>query len=404
MKNSEQSRFTKSLHKHPYQICTRCVMDTSDPNVVFDENGVCNHCLSYGAHLGVIGDPAARKAKLSDIVQTLKEAGRGKEYDCIMGLSGGVDSSFLAHYAVEVLCLRPLVVHVDSGWNSELAVSNIENICKRLKIDLHTLVLDWEEMRDLQRAYFRSGVPNLDVPQDHAFNAAMVGEAKKYGVRHVLNGGNMQTESILPSAWGYDAADPGSLRAIHKRFGSIPLRTYPIRSDFNRFITDVYVFGMRVHRPLEYIEYNKAEAKHLLQSRLGWRDYGGKHYESRFTKFFQAHYLPTKFGYDKRKAHLASLVVSGQITREEALGELKKPLYDAKELEEDISYFCKKLDITRGEYERVMAEQPRTHRDYPNRESLYENLRSLTRALSRVKRTLSGKSQPKLPDVRGVPK
>ena len=184
------------LHKNSYPICTRCVVDTSDPNIFFDHRGVCNHCLRYEAYLAMMGDSDSRHKKLDAIVGMLKASGRGKDYDCIMGLSGGVDSSFLAHYAVKVLGLRPLVVHVDSGWNSELAISNIENICKRLNIDLHTLVLDWEEMRDLQRAYFRSGVPNLDVPQDHAFNAAMIGEAKKYGVRHVLNGGNMPLQVL----------------------------------------------------------------------------------------------------------------------------------------------------------------------------------------------------------------
>jgi N-acetyl sugar amidotransferase len=390
MTSFENNPYTHILHKHPYRMCARCVMDTSDPAIEFDVNGICNHCRRYDEHVRLLGDPEDRKRKLDFIVGTLRRAGEGKEYDCIMGLSGGVDSSYLAHHAVKVLGLRPLIVHVDSGWNSELAVSNIESICKRLGIDLHTLVLDWEEMRDLQRAYFRAGVPNLDVPQDHAFNAAMVGEAKKYGIRHVLNGGNMQTESILPAEWGYDASDPSSLMAIHKCFGTVPLKTYPVRSDLSRFFWDPYVFGMRVHRPLEYIEYNKFDAKRLLQTELGWRDYGGKHYESRFTKFFQAHYLPTKFGYDKRKAHLASLVVSGQMSREAALQELTLPLYNAEELEEDIGYFCKKLEISREEYESVMAEKPRTHRDYPNREKLYQALRSLVRRAALVKRRFAG--------------
>lgn len=404
MKNIQEKKVSNLLHKNSYKICTRCVMDTSDPNIFFDHRGVCNHCLRYEAYLAMMGDSDSRHKKLDSIVWMLKASGRGKDYDCIMGLSGGVDSSFLAHYAVKVLGLRPLVVHVDSGWNSELAISNIENICKRLNIDLHTLVLDWEEMRDLQRAYFRSGVPNLDVPQDHAFNAAMIGEAKKYGVRHVLNGGNMQTESILPSAWGYDASDPGSLKAIHKRFGTIPLKTYPIRADFNRFFFDPYVFRMRVHRPLEYIDYNKFAAKNLLKETLGWRDYGGKHYESRFTKFFQAHYLPTKFGYDKRRAHLASLIVSGQITREEALEELELPLYDSKDLEEDISYFCKKLEISRDEYERVMDERPMSHSDYPNREKFYSDLRGVLRTVAKVKNAVAGRNTSDVGKFGGISK
>lgn len=393
-----------SAHQRPYQVCTHCVMDTTDPNISFDANGVCNHCLRYEAYASTLGDAATRATKLDEIVRTLKRAGRNRDYDCIMGLSGGVDSSYLAHFAVKTLGLRALVVHVDSGWNSELAVNNIENICNRLNIDLHTLVLDWEEMRDLQRAYFRSGVPNLDVPQDHAFNAAMVGEAKKYGIRHVLNGSNMQTESILPTAWGYDASDPRSLVAIHNRFGTVPLKTYPVRSDFSRFIFDPYVFGMRVHAPLSLIDYNKSAAKRLLQEELGWRDYGGKHYESRFTKFFQAHYLPTKFGYDKRKAHLASLIVSGQLSREAALQELALPLYDPKELELDIKYFCKKLDIPRSEYDQVMSAPPRTHRAYPNREATYALLRRTVQMISRARTTKFGRSPSKLQHALNLPR
>jgi N-acetyl sugar amidotransferase len=391
MDNYLDNPFTKKLHAHPYRVCSRCVMDTTDPNIIFDERGVCNHCLRYDHLSKLIGDERSRAEKLDQMVRSLKDAGKGREYDCIMGLSGGVDSSYLAYYAVRELKLRPLVVHVDAGWNSELAVSNIENICKRLGIDLHTLVVSWEEVRDLQRAYFFSGIPNMDVPQDHAFFAALVREAKKFGVRDVLNGGNLQTESILPSAWGYDASDPGSLKAIHKAFGTLPLKTYPLESDLHRLFLDRMFFKMRVHRPLEYIDYNKRAAKELLMSELGWRDYGGKHFESRFTKFFQAHYLPKKFGYDKRKAHLASLVVSGQITREDALRELELPLYDPRELEEDIEYFCKKLNLTREQYEKVMAEEPRTHRDYPNREEFYASLRNFKSGVMRVKNALLGR-------------
>ena len=384
----ESNPHTTILHKHPYRICVRCIMDTSDPEILFDEQGVCNHCKRYPDHIASLGSAADRARKLDALVQTLKQAGRGKDYDCIMGLSGGVDSSYLAHFAVRDLGLRPLVVHVDSGWNSELAVSNIESICKGLNIDLHTLVIDWDEMRDLQLAYFRAGVANLDVPQDHAFNAAMVGEAKKYGIRHVLNGGNMQTESILPNAWGYDASDPASLKGIHKAYGRIKLKSYPVRSDFARLITDPYIYGMMIHRPLEYLDYNKFEAKKLLMEELCWRDYGGKHYESRFTKFFQAHYLPEKFGYDKRKAHLASLVASGQMERDAALAEMQAPLYDPADLKEDIAYFCKKLGISLSEYEQVMGQQPKTYRDYPNRAAAYNRFRKLMRRLNRVRKIL----------------
>ena len=335
--------YTHKLHKHPHRECTRCVMDTSDPLIEFDDDGVCNHCRSYDEHLAHIGNADSRRKALSDLVEKLKQNGHGKDYDCIMGLSGGVDSSYLVWFAVRELGLRPLVVHVDAGWNSELAVNNIQNIVQRLDLDLHTLVIDWEEIRDLQRSYFLSGVANLDVPQDHAFIASLYNEARKFGIRDILNGGNMQTECTLPPAWGYDASDLISLRAIHKRFGQKKLKTYPQMSPWQRYVFYPYILQMKVHRPLEFINYSKDAAKDLLINELGWRDYGGKHFESIFTKFFQAHYLPAKFGYDKRLAHLASLVTSGQMTREEAKGELQKPLYDIQGLEEDCAYWVKKL-------------------------------------------------------------
>lgn len=375
---------TDILHRHPHQECVRCVMDTSDPWIEFDEHGVCNHCKEYDNYIARLGTPAQRTAKLNSLVAHLKDAGKGKEYDCIMGLSGGVDSSYLAWYAVNQLGLRPLAVHVDAGWNSELAVNNIQNIVQRLKLDLHTVVMDWEDIRDLQQAYFRSGTANLDVPQDHAFIASLYTEARKYGIKDILSGGNMQTESILPMAWGYDAADPKSLLAIHKRFGRHKLGRYPIHSTFGKLIYYPLILKMRTHRPLEYIDYNKFEAKKLLMDKLSWRDYGGKHYESSFTKFFQANYLPTKFGYDKRRAHLASLVVSGQMTKEQAKAELELPLYDPVELNEDKIFWVKKLGLTMVEYEKIMAEKPRFYSEYPNNESLYKWMRKNLHFLSGI--------------------
>lgn len=371
-----------------HRVCVACVMDTSDPDITFDDDGVCNHCKRYPEHLRTLGDERERAGKLDGIVETLRRSGRNSDYDCIMGLSGGVDSSYLAYLAVRELDLRPLVVHVDSGWNSELAVSNIEHLCKNLELDLHTLVIDWSEMRDLQLAFFRAGVANLDVPQDHAFNAAMLSEARKFGVKSVLNGGNMQTESILPKAWGYDASDPKHLRSIHKAYGSLPLRSYPVRSDLDRLIVDPFVRRMKVYRPLEFVEYDKTSAKTLLQTELGWRDYGGKHYESRFTKFFQAYYLPTKFGFDKRKAHLSSLIASGQLTRADALVELSRPLYDERELEQDIAYFCKKLGLSRAEFDSVMVEEPRTFQAFPNREQTYKVFSAMLRVAGKAGRTV----------------
>lgn len=380
--------YTDILHKHPHQECTRCVMDTSDPWITFNDEGVCNHCQASDAYIATVGTPEDRQRRLEQLVDQLKARGKGKDYDCIMGLSGGVDSSYLAWFAVKKLGLRPLVVHVDAGWNSELAVNNIQNIVQKLDLDMHTLVIDWPEIRDIQRAFFRAGIANLDVPQDHAFIASLYSEARKYGIKDILNGGNMQTESILPNAWGYDASDAVSLKAIHDKFGTVKLKNYPTIGKFRQLFYYPYVTKMRVHRPLELIDYSKDGAKKLLMEELGWRDYGGKHYESVFTKFFQAHYLPTKFGYDKRLAHYASLVVSGQMTREQAQGEMQKPLYDLQELEEDKAFWIKKLGITEEEFERVMAEKPSFHTDFANSEELQNRILSAARVAARLYRRL----------------
>lgn len=357
--------------KRAYQQCTSCIMDTTDPLISFDDKGVCNHCRSYNEfeeHYMPKGQAA--EESILNMVSVIKQSGKGKEYDCIMGISGGVDSSYLAYYATKVLGLRVLLVHVDSGWNSELAVNNIENIVKKLKLDLHTLVIDWEEIRDLQRAFFKSSVPNCDIPQDHAFVAALYSEARKYGLKHVLNGGNMSTESILPQSWGYDASDWIHIKDIHKKFGEVKLKTYPHDNFFKRRILYPYILCMKVHTPLEYIPYHKETVKAFLKKELGWKDYGGKHYESKFTQFFQAHYLPEKFGFDKRLAHLSSLIVSGQMTREEALAQAQKPLYDPIQLAEDREYFIKKLGFTQSEWDIIMRTPPKTENDYKTQRKL----------------------------------
>ncbi len=350
-----------------YMQCATCIMDTTDPLISFDEKGICNHCRSYKNYKDsymLVGTEAERRT--AKMVAEIKKSGEGKDYDCIMGLSGGVDSSYLAYHATKVLGLRVLVVHVDTGWNSELAVNNIEKIVKILGLDLHTLVVDWNEMRDLQRAFFKSSVPNCDVPQDHAFIAALYSEARKYDLHHILNGGNMSTESILPATWGYDAADLVHIEDIHHRFGERKLKSYPTISFFEKSIKYPYVYKLKVHRPLEFIPYNKEKVKQFLTKELGWRDYGGKHFESKFTHFFQAHYLPVKFGFDKRLAHLSSLIVSGQMTKKEALEEMERPLYDPVQLEEDREFFIKKLGFSRTEWDGIMSLPPKTELDYKN--------------------------------------
>lgn len=367
-----------TIQQDQYQQCVNCIMDTTDPVISFDDTGVCNHCRFYEDYEQnyLLKDKAATDFTAQMVAQ-IKASGHGKEYDCIMGISGGVDSSYLAYYATKVLGLRLLLVHVDTGWNSELAVKNIENIVKILKLDLHTLVVDWEEIRDLQRAFFKSSVPNCDIPQDHAFIAALYSEARKYGLKHILNGGNMSTESILPASWGYDASDWVHIKDIHRQYGEIKLKTYPSISFFRRRILCPYVYGMKVHRPLEYIRYHKAEVKEFLKTELGWKDYGGKHFESKFTQFFQAHYLPVKYGYDKRLAHLSSLIVSKQITRGEALRQVQEPLYNLVQLAEDKEYFIKKLGFTSQEWEQIMAMPPKSENDYKTQRWMMDTFNSV---------------------------
>ncbi len=349
-----------------YQICTRCVMDTTDPEIEFDDHGVCSHCLNFDTNVkptwpSVGGDPV----QLEAMIDAVKAYGKGKRYDCIIGLSGGIDSSFIAVKVAE-WGLRPLVVHVDAGWNSELAVMNIEQICRRLGFDLVTHVVDWEEMKDMQLAFLRSNLANQDVPQDHAFFAALYGYAEKSGIKYVINGSNFATESILPAPWGYDAMDATHVKAIHARFGSRPRGEFPVVSFFDLYVKYPFLLKMEVLRPLNLLPYNKEEAIRVLERDYGWRYYGGKHYESRWTRFFQAYYLPYKFGYDKRKAHLSSLVVSGQMSRGDAIEALKAPLYDPKLLVEDKIFIAKKLGISPAEFE-ALVDQPAHHfSEFPN--------------------------------------
>lgn len=357
-----------------YQICTRCVMDTSDPDITFDSQGVCCHCLSYDVNAKRIVDAAdsgAAQGELERIVASISTTGKGNEYDCVIGLSGGVDSTYVA-LKVREFGLRPLAVHFDSGWNSELAVNNIENIVKRLDIDLVTYVCDWEEMRDLQLAFFKAGVANCDTPTDHAFLAILYRTAAKYNIKHVVTGTNFATEYILPRAWGYSPADVTHLRAIHKKFGKRQIENYPTLGFFSRFVYYPLIKGLRIVRILNYMPYNKAAVKEIIKEKLDWRDYGGKHYESVFTRFFQAYYLPVKFGFDKRKAHLSSLIVSGQITRKEALDELELPTYPADLLAHDKEFISKKIGITVNEFEKIMGQSPRHYSEYPNEEWLHK--------------------------------
>lgn len=346
-------------------------MDTSDRLIRFDETGNCNHCNSALelAKTQWIPDGTGEESLLKTI-EKIKYEERNKEFDCIIGLSGGVDSSYLAYYAVNN-GMRPLVVHVDCGWNSELAVKNIENVVKNLNIELHTFVVNWEEMKDLQRSFFMASVPDQDIPQDHAIFAALYNFAEKNRIKYVFNGVNFATESIMPENWGYQAMDYRHLKSIHKRFGERKLRDYPTVNFFQRYIYYTIIKRMQIITPLNFIDYRKNDVIELMKRELGWQYYGGKHYESRFTKFFQSYYLPQKFKFDKRRAHLSSLIVSDQLSRDEALKIMNEKVYNDEEIGNDMEYVAKKLDWSLKEFRSILELPPHKHQDFPTNESLF---------------------------------
>lgn len=350
------------------QVCKKCVMDTTAQEIVFDEDGVCNFCKDAKKMLDEHWFPnEIGLIKLQEVSSEIRSKCKTKDYDCIIGVSGGVDSCYLLHLAVDEMKLRPLVVHVDAGWNSEIAVANIEKMVNKLNIDLFTYVVDWPTIRELQVAYLESSLANQDVPQDHAFFAYLYKHAIANGIKYVLTGSNFSSESILPSSWGYDAMDSKQIRDIFKRFKpKKSLKKYPILSYLDYKIINPYVRQMKVIKPLNWIKYDKNKATEFLMREYGWKSYGGKHHESNWTKFFQAYYLPKKFGYDKRKAHLSSLIVSGQISREAAIKELAIPPFDEVEARRDFEYIAKKLNIKSEELERLMNLPNKSFEEYNN--------------------------------------
>jgi len=350
----------------PYQMCTSCVMDTSDADIVFDERGVCDHCRNYHENILPYWHTDERGARaLERIAAEVKRDGKGRDFDCIMGLSGGIDSSYLTWVAKEKLGIRPLVFHVDAGWNSQEAVNNIEQLVDRLGLDLFTEVIDWEEMRDLQLAFFKSGVPYVDMPQDHAFFATMYNFAEKYRVRHILTGANYSTECLRnPLEWAYWGTDLRFIRDIHGRFGTRPLRKFPLSGILRHKVYLRYLKGIRVVRPLDCVPYVKEEAAQFLVKELGYQRYPRKHYESRFTKFFEGYWLPTRFGYDTRRVQFSSLILTGQMTRAQALEELRRPGHDPETIAQDFEYVATKLGISVAELQGYMDMPKKTYRDY----------------------------------------
>lgn len=356
------------------RVCTYCVMDNSNPSMVFDVNGQCDCCRDAINRMPYEWWPQTEgHSRLEAMVKTLKASGHGKPYDVMIGLSGGIDSAYLAHVAVRELGLRVLAVHVDGGWNSAPAVRNIETIVRHLDLDLHTYVVEWREMRDLQVAFLKASVRNQDMPQDHAFFATLYRMAANFDLKHFLSGVNFASESVAPR-WGFPSMDGKHIRALHQRFGQAPLTSYPIMplTEF-LWLTRIRKV-LSVHRPLNYMAYDKEAARKELTRLYGWRDYGGKHCESRFTKFYQEIYLPRKFGFDKRRLHLSSLIVSGQMTREAALEELAKPIITAVQAQRDLKFVAKKLGLTLAELNAMIDSPAGDHMAYPNQLGLHRKL------------------------------
>lgn len=347
-----------------YQQCTKTVMDNiADPNITFDKNGVCNYWNEYkiAADKGVIHGEEG-KAKWEATIAQIKKEGKSKKYDCIIGVSGGVDSTYIA-YLVKKANLRPLVVHFDNGWNSEIAVRNISSIIKFLDADLHTLVIDWNEFRDLQRSYIKAGVVDIEALTDHAIFGTLYKIAAKNNIKYVISGSNIETEELLPKAWIYNKTDPINIADIHKKYGEVKLETYPFFSILKK---KYYLRFKKLEfiSPINWAPYNKEQVKNIITKEIGWEDYGGKHHESIFTKFYQNYILPQKFKIDKRKAHLSNLICSGQMSKEEAVKELALPIYDPKELIADKEYVIKKLGFTLNEFNAIMQEVPKSHTDF----------------------------------------
>lgn len=361
--------------KTTYEECSRCVMSTRwDKSIFFNENGLCNHCLRYDELVGSRTFSEAEGAKkLQELVNKIKKSGKKKKYDCIIGVSGGVDSTYVA-YLAKKLGLRPLAVHFDNGWNSNLAVENIEKTLSLLDIDLDTHVVDWDEFKDLQLSFLKASVPDGEIPTDHGIDALLWQKATQHGIKYILSGMNFATEAVSVPDWAYGHSDWRYIKGIHKKFGTGKLSNFP---HFN-FIKLMYINiikGVRIVSPLNYINFNKAESMKILEDELSWKYYGGKHYESIYTRFFQGYVLPKKFDIDKRAGHLSDLINSGQISKGNALDELKSSGYDDELLREDLDYVLKKFELSSNEWDEIMTAPIKNFRDYKNSYNFVQFLR-----------------------------
>ena len=371
-----------------YQICSRCVMDTTDPIITFNEQGHCNHCTEFiekRAHFSYKGEESDQA--LENLIQQIKVQGKGKEFDCIVGLSGGVDSSYTAWKAKQ-LGLRVLGVHMDNGWNSIEANQNIRNLASKLQIEYECVVLDWQEFKQIQRAFLKASVPEADTPTDIAILSVLHRTAAKHRVNYILSGGNFATEGILPKYWHYNAKDLRYFSHICQSFGSVRLKSFPTFGFMRESYYKLFK-GIRMIYFLNYVPFDKNETITLLKRELDWQDYGGKHYESKYTGFIQSYYLVKKFNIDYRRATYSSQICAGSVDRMEALEGLKLQPYHDERVEQEIKYIAKKLDFSEAEFKEILALAPHWYSDYPNDEAKLNFVYNLYRKLFKKEKLAS---------------
>lgn len=372
-KDVENDRKGENVFDRPhlkYQICKQCIMDSSDPEITFDDQGTCSHCHNYDERVEKEVFPGEEgRLKLEETIEIIKREGKGKPYDCILGLSGGVDSTYVAYLCKKKYGLRPLAVHLDNGWNSEIAARNIENIVNILGLDLYTQVLNWDEFRRLQVSFLKGSTPDSEIPTDHAIVSTLYNQAKKNNIRWIMDGSNVVTEIMVPATWSHGHSDWKYIRTLNKLFSNgNKLKTYPHYTYF-QYLFEYPRLRKLVRFPiLNYINFNKTEAMEILKRELNWEPYGGKHYESIYTRFYQGYILPTKFGFDKRRSHLSCLIKNGRTTRDEALREIQQPALSDEMLAQDHVFAIKKLGLSEIEFDDIMKAKRKTFWDYPSYE------------------------------------